>query len=560
MTDTSTETTRVLLAPEDLIGFEINGQYSLNSLIGEGGMGVVYLTEQRSIGREAALKLIKPGGLQGTKRLDRFVRETAIISRLTHPNIVRVFDSGVADELGLHFIVMELVRGISLDVILKTHRLKTELALEIIYQICGALSEPHKENIIHRDIKPENTLVTAMADETVQVKVLDFGIARSHEGDGRITTTGVVMGTPRYMAPETVQGGKIDARTDLYALGIMLFEMIVGRSPFWGATPMATMIKHVTEVAPTIATEIHDFPYPEIGDLVAALLAKDPEDRPESAPAVRKTIDEIRDKYGFGRVRVDPNAKPIDALDDWLIERGDTYDDLPRSLYTSDSWDDAGSYDHTMPVDDGNSQEGRSADNLIPVPVEAARKHLESKGRSLGDAPVPVDETLDFDAETAEYVSDEHKPLSPRQTDTIEPPVIELQKSGPPVVPIVVVVALIAVVIAVIATSKDERKTVQMNPSESTAAVKSPVTKIDTPVVANAPDLATADAGDDMSESAVADKPDLGNEPAAEPVKTDPKPTKKPPKPAKDPQKPDEPETEPADDEFKKGMEWLKQR
>ncbi|MEZ4460605.1 MAG: protein kinase [bacterium] len=366
------EEPRVLLAAEELLGFSIAGRYRLEALVGEGGMGVVYRSHQPGLQRDIAIKLLKPSDVQGAKRLERFQREIAIIAGLSHPNIVRVFDSGVDDRLGLHFIAMELVDGVSLDTLIKHHTVKPELALEIVYQMCAALTEPHAHNIIHRDIKPENALVAVMSDNTLQVKILDFGIAQSHSGDGgRLTTTGVVMGTPRYMAPETVQGKTLTARTDLYAVGVILYEMFTGRTPFAGTTPVATMIDHVTKPVPRLDETIHNFEYPKISELVRSLLEKDESLRPKSAAEVRESIDAIRDAYGFGRLRFTP-GDTLTALSDWL-------EDAPQGA--SESYDEiAGSFDSTLPMD--AEGEVRTDSSMIPVPAVVARRHFKEMGWS----------------------------------------------------------------------------------------------------------------------------------------------------------------------------------
>ena len=364
------EEPRVLLAAEDLLGYVIDGRYRLDEVLGEGGMGVVYRSHEPRLQRDIAVKLLKPSEVQGTKRIERFQRELSIIASLSHPNIVRVYDSGMDEDIALHFIAMELVEGISLDRVLRHHRVAPNLALEIGYQICGALTEPHAHGIIHRDIKPENTLVTVMSDASLQVKLLDFGIARTHATDSeRLTTTGVVMGTPRYMAPESVQGGQIDARTDLYSVGVILYEMLAGRTPFSGVTPVATMIEHVTKAAPRLDEAVQGFEYPRIVELVRLLLEKDPRKRLDSARSVREMIDSIRDEYGFKRLRLSPgNTKA--ALQPYLSEIEPT---------ATDHEDLFGTYESTMPL---GYDESPTESAMFPVPAGVARRHFKEMGWS----------------------------------------------------------------------------------------------------------------------------------------------------------------------------------
>ena len=393
---TDVEERQVLLTAEDLLGFHIANRYRLDAVLGEGGMGIVFKSHEPKLMRDIAIKLLKPSGVQGAKRLERFQRELAIIAGLSHPNIVRVFDSGMDSRTGLHFIAMELIDGVSLDKVLKAHTVKPAMALEIIYQMCGALTEPHAHGIIHRDLKPENTVVTVMSDATIQVKILDFGIARAHSTDsGRLTTTGVVMGTPRYMAPESVQGGTIDERTDLYSIGVILYEMLSGRTPFAGTTPVATMIDHVTKPAPRLDEAVHDFAYPKIVELVRSLLEKDPAHRIDSARAVREAVDAIRDEYTFARLKINP-GDTMAALLPYLLDFDGVKDEIR---------DQIGTYESTLPM--GEEQNTDSA--MIPIPAAVAREHFKEMGWSK---PLPELDQTDAvaEAEEAEFLTPDLSP------------------------------------------------------------------------------------------------------------------------------------------------------
>jgi serine/threonine-protein kinase len=335
---------RVLVSPEELLDYEIGGKYRLDAIIGGGGMGMVYRTTQQNLNRSVALKLLKLNEGDSQKALDRFKREIDIVSQLTHPNIVRVYDSGVDPELRLHFIVMEMVDGVGLDALVARFRFDPSLSIEIARGVCAALTEPHRLGIVHRDIKPGNILLTVRSDDTLGVKVVDFGISRSTQvdDDGRVTATGEVVGSPLYMAPEAARGADIDGRTDLYSVGVLLYEMLSGQPLFQGPTPVSIMLRHMGEPPPSLAEVLPADAVPaELVELVESLLAKKPADRPESARAVLRRLDTIRDENGFGTLRLDGASSPAVALRPWMsaldsptVETGEL--DAPTETWTAD--------------------------------------------------------------------------------------------------------------------------------------------------------------------------------------------------------------------------------
>ncbi|QDG49385.1 serine/threonine protein kinase [Persicimonas caeni] len=335
---------RVLVSPEELLDYEIGGKYRLDAIIGGGGMGMVYRTTQQNLNRSVALKLLKLNEGDSQKALDRFKREIDIVSQLTHPNIVRVYDSGVDPELRLHFIVMEMVDGVGLDALVARFRFDPALSIEIARGVCAALTEPHRLGIVHRDIKPGNILLTVRSDDTLGVKVVDFGISRSTQvdDDGRVTATGEVVGSPLYMAPEAARGADIDGRTDLYSVGVLLYEMLSGQPLFQGPTPVSIMLRHMGEPPPSLAEVLPADAVPaELVELVESLLAKRPADRPESARAVLRRLDAIRDEHGFGTLRLDGASSPAVALRPWMsaldaptVETGEL--DAPTETWTAD--------------------------------------------------------------------------------------------------------------------------------------------------------------------------------------------------------------------------------
>lgn len=316
-----TNTQRILLDASKqilLAGDDIDGRYVLEAKLGEGGMGVVFRAKQLSTKRDVALKVMKLDKVDDTS-IERFQQEIDIISKLSHPNIVRVFDTGRVPNKDMVFVVMELIEGVSVNEVLWYKHAEEEyykcrmlvgLALEIAYQVCGALTEPHQQGIIHRDIKPENILLVPRSDETVQVKLLDFGVARVLKSKKKMTDNRVpFVGTPHYMAPEQVACSQYDIRTDLYSLGVVLFELLSGGYPFDDENLLALLLRKTQYDAPKLKTRIYgDFPYPEVLQLVDDLLAQKVEDRPPTALEVRHRIEDIRDIYRFKRIRIDADA------------------------------------------------------------------------------------------------------------------------------------------------------------------------------------------------------------------------------------------------------------
>ncbi len=299
-----------------LAGDDIDGRYVLKAKLGEGGMGIVFQASQRSTNRDVALKVLKVDRVDESS-VERFRQEIDIISGLSHPNIVRVYDTGRVGNRDILYVVMELVHGISLGELLwhkhaeeefyKCHT-QVNFALEVVYQVCAALTEPHRQGIIHRDIKPENLILVPSSDETVQVKVLDFGVARVlKKRKMKVTETHIpFVGTPHYMAPEQVASSQYDVRTDLYAIGVMLYELLSGHYPFDDENVLALLLRKTQFEPPPLRERIlGEFPYPDVLELVDNLLARDVDQRPRDALEVRRRIEDIRDTYRLPRVRLD---------------------------------------------------------------------------------------------------------------------------------------------------------------------------------------------------------------------------------------------------------------
>src|ERR1700736_42893 len=217
----------------------LSGRYELSHLVARGGMAEVYRARGRLLDRPVALKVLFPELSIDRSFVERFRREAQAAANLSHPNIVPVFDWG--EDTGTYFIVMEFIDGRPLSSILKTAGpLSAERTADVGAHVAAALGYAHKHGVIHRDVKPGNVLIT---DEG-QVKVTDFGIARAANAEQNLTQTGAVMGTATYFSPEQAQGTTVDGRTDIYSLGVVLYELVTGRPPFSGDNPVTIAYKH----------------------------------------------------------------------------------------------------------------------------------------------------------------------------------------------------------------------------------------------------------------------------------------------------------------------------
>lgn len=238
---------------DSLIGNTIDDKYRIESILGTGGMGTVYRATRLLIGDAVAIKVLHPAQVSDLQAIERFRREAQAVARLKHPNVVVVHDFGVSNRSLVYF-VMELVEGESLRSIIKRGPLAPSATGEIISQVCSALDEAHRRNIIHRDLKPDNVIVTTLSTG-LRVKVLDFGIAKlldlSVTADN-LTQTGTVLGTPHYMSPEQCLGEELDGRSDIYSLGVVLYEMLSGIVPFKSPSLTALVLQHVTQPPPPL--------------------------------------------------------------------------------------------------------------------------------------------------------------------------------------------------------------------------------------------------------------------------------------------------------------------
>lgn len=271
-------------AVDPLIGRTINDRFRITRLIARGGMGKVYLAEQAPLGRLCAVKVLNPNynGSAEPEFHKRFFLEASVTSKLSHPNTVTIFDYGVTDD-DYYFMAMEYLEGQTLHQAIREHGFITEeRAVNIVSQICRGLREAHALGVIHRDLKPANIFLVKHGDETDFVKILDFGLVKNvlEKAEDQITQTGLFMGSPKYMAPEQIHGAAVDARTDVYSLGVVLCEMLTGRVPFDRATSVSILMAHVSESPPPLTELKSDVMCSiEVEDIVRRCLAKNPADR-----------------------------------------------------------------------------------------------------------------------------------------------------------------------------------------------------------------------------------------------------------------------------------------
>jgi predicted ATPase/Tfp pilus assembly protein PilF len=288
------------LSDESLIGKVFSKRYQIESLLGEGGMGRIYIANQITMNRKVALKVIRPDQKMREGHIERFYQEARLASQLSSPHVVRMFDFGIEDTFGHPFMAMELLEGENLaDYVIQNGLLGLKKTVMIASQVCRALVEAAQYNMVHRDLKPENIFLVNTAHGEALVKVMDFGIAKiGGKGGHRITQTGMTVGTPSYMSPEQIHGHEVDSRSDLYSLGCMIFEMVTGELPFDKNDGMAMLMAHLQDAPRQMmslvppGTNIPD----ELLSLVDNLLKKKPVDRPDNPSDVLAVLARLQEE------------------------------------------------------------------------------------------------------------------------------------------------------------------------------------------------------------------------------------------------------------------------
>jgi len=298
---------------DSLIDTLFDGRYRIQRKLGAGGMADVYLAEDQELGRRVAIKILNGRHANDAQFIERFRREAKNAAALNHPNIVSIYDRGEAEDT--YYIAMEFLDGRTLKELIVGHgAAPVRVAIEYARQILSALRFAHRHGIVHRDIKPHNVLVDAEG----RVKVTDFGIARA--GTSQMTETGSIVGTAQYLSPEQARGGEVDQRSDLYSLGVVLYELLTGKTPFEGDTPVEVAMKHLSN-APKPPSELRKDIPPELDMVVLRALAKDPNDRYQSADEMEGDLDRVARGLPVAAATVDtatqvmrrPPATPVES-------------------------------------------------------------------------------------------------------------------------------------------------------------------------------------------------------------------------------------------------------
>ncbi|HZL86214.1 MAG TPA: protein kinase [Candidatus Krumholzibacteria bacterium] len=293
------------------IGFEIGKRYRVVTFLGRGGMGAVYRVHDRELERDVSLKLISSEMDENPLVQESFKREIQLSSIVTHRNVLRVYDLGESE--GVKFLTMQYVDGEDLAHLLRREGpLPVDRAVGIFLQICEGVAAAHEQGVLHRDLKPQNVMV----DQAGHAYVTDFGLARSSH-QSSLAASGAVMGTPDYMSPEQVRGQQVDSRTDIYALGVMFFQMLIGKLPFQGASSYEVMMQRVQHEAPSVRALNPEVPE-RFAKLVQKCLSMNPEDR-------YRSVQEVVADLAMAKPRKPNTAKKAPAatdnraaIEDWI--------------------------------------------------------------------------------------------------------------------------------------------------------------------------------------------------------------------------------------------------
>lgn len=331
------------------IGTLIAGKYLVGEVLGEGGMATVYAATQKVTGKSIALKVMHPMLATDDVVRERFRREAKNAQKLTHPNIIEIYDQGDTED-GTAYIAMERLHGAPLSATIGSRTMTLPRALRIMVQLARGIARAHDLDVVHRDIKPDNIFLCVRDDGTELVKILDFGIAKSRH-DSRLTGQGELFGTPQYMAPERIKNAEVGPAADLYALGVVFFELLTGELPFDAPDIATFFVKHLRDAPPSAAAKNPEVS-PELDALVNALLAKEPGQRPVDGHRIQTTLLEILTSLSLDappspetltessgpRLTLEPASgvdawkKRIDVFEEMLVLAFGSKDEAPREL------------------------------------------------------------------------------------------------------------------------------------------------------------------------------------------------------------------------------------
>ncbi len=371
-----------LILVDTILGQTLDDRYKIESVLGRGGMGVVYRAMHVHLDARVAVKVLHPELVSNQSAIERFRREARAAGRIQHPNAIQVTDFGVSSQ-GVVYLVMELVQGETLRDLLRREKvLEPERAIAMMRQVCAAVEAAHQGGVIHRDLKPDNIIVqdsgqptTALDRGAEVVKVLDFGIAKLRERETpadsqafpdspsrfeqTLTEAGMLIGTPQYMSPEQCRAKKLDSRSDIYSLGVILFEMLTGQLPFTGETPIEVVLKHIKDAPSPLRSINPDIPW-ALEEVVMKALEKDPALRQSSA--VELATDLVSSLTATGEARVVASL-PTVVLD---------------AKATSPDTGDSGDLSRMTIVQSRGTVGGGAADAGPPVKLAAASKKAAS--------------------------------------------------------------------------------------------------------------------------------------------------------------------------------------
>ncbi len=299
---------------DEMVGRVLDGKYRIESVLGRGGMGVVYAGLHTILGKRVAIKILRVQFEDDADILSRFTQEARAASAIGSAHIIDITDFGEV-EGGAAYFVMEYLDGEPLSAFMKrTGPVAPDRAVSIVEQICRGLQSAHKHGIVHRDLKPDNVFLLRRDDRSDFVKILDFGIAKVAGAAGPRTRSGMVFGTPHYMAPEQAAGDPVDGRTDVYALGVILFELLVGKVPFDADSFMAILTKHMYSPTPSLSSIRADPDRsPNLDEIVMKAMNKRPEERWQSMDELRTALLEVVPLTTTGNMLVGSGPRPIDV-------------------------------------------------------------------------------------------------------------------------------------------------------------------------------------------------------------------------------------------------------